>query len=321
MKILHVIVSYNFPAYLNNIVNSLKFFSVPGDIMIIDNGSDCENMLTLLAEYEKNDIAKVTSLGRNNSDSKVGSLYDANNFSIEYALSNDYDLICFYQDDLQLVHYADGLSAIKSILDSDRSISMVVPLMHKKILHKNFESRFIRRDDLGTFESRDYGVADIGVMSVDFIRRSGFRFSDSETEHSQKWFKEGYKVHFLQEAYLIYVPWVAVRRNNKVIGKEFEISDDLYIKPLSSDDMLRLKGSVKSSPIYTDDFCVPDGWTCLYPYWYTDCDPQYFKWLMRSGLKLRMVGKNKGMGLRPTGAQLLRLFVPAELRSLLRRNN
>jgi glycosyltransferase involved in cell wall biosynthesis len=328
MKLLNVVVSHNFAYYLRNTVESLLDFFPPGDILIIDNASTSAYISEVFAEL-KNKSKRITVIKRSTNDpgKKTGSLYEANNFAIQYGLENKYDMFQFIQDDMQFMYYQQGAAEkIYDLLSLNPKVSMIMPLFQKKIMEMTLSERYKRRDDLGTWESNDYGVADIGFMLADFVRTNSFNFGPSETSHSQYWLGKGFRIHALQEPFLAYLPWVAIRRGKHHIGKERKPIKKFYYKPLDNLQIRALSVKSKDTMVCTEDFCLLWGYLCLYPYWFTMYSTEYLKYVFKHKLGFKFLGVDLE-GTRfstvvrgrfsPDWLQLTLLFIPSAVQKFI----
>lgn len=305
-EILVVIVSYNLYGYLANLANSVLKYMPQAHILIMDNGSTYLEMRALLNEYNAHEKIHVHFRSANQGSAKVGALYQAYNEAITYAIAEKYKHILFLQDDMQLVSEVSDvqLKHIFSILAQPK-ISMVCPVFHKKILRhavlKNLESS----PDLNTYKCKNYGLMDVGFMSVLFIQKHKFTFGKDENQHSKHWLDKGYHVHYLARPFLAFLPWPSVRRRGKLAGKPFGILSDLILDPVVVE---------KDGLHYAEDYCRSKQFKYLAPYWYTDCSWQYWKLLIKSKLKLKYLGDGKHSY--PDFAQWGQLLAPRYFRRI-----
>lgn len=306
MRLLNIVVSCELPGYLGNALKSLKQLLPIGDTLVIENGRDLDRTKAVIKDAMPD--AVLLGRGENRADRKVGSLYEAYNEGIEYGLERGYDLLHFIQDDMQWMWYRAGMmERIAEILQSNPSISMVLPLFQKEIVATDFRRRAVPRPDLGTWEI-DYGVADIGIMAAAFIRKTGFRFGSTEGEHSARVLKMGGRAHVLAAPMISFVPWPAVRRGGQLVGPDLPLDGSLFLKPLNESQIDRLLAAAKSFDVVcADEYCLPSQGKVLWPYWFTECTPEYlsrvFRWWRQTGKRPRWVGSGAGRARRPTPKQ------------------
>jgi hypothetical protein len=275
MKWLAVFVSYNFAHYLRNAVASCREFFPDADVLVVDNGSTNSAMHSLLRELESDSSIMVRRRANNDNSRKVGSLYDGYNEAIDYALERNYELILFANDDVQFVRSDPTLAAtVRRIYELAPNTSNVDILFSKRIAPRPLASLDAISGTAASLE-RTSGISDNGFLSADFLRRTGFRFLSSEHEHSRQMLDKGFRMAKLHAPVLAYVPWVATRREGRVIGHEAPPPRKYYLKPFSAEESNRLINAELNEIPTFDDWCRPWGWSCLRPFWATTFSPEY----------------------------------------------
>jgi hypothetical protein len=113
-----------------------------------------------------------------------------------------------------------------------------------------------------------YGLTDTGLYDLAKWRARDIRFGDSETAHALKYRREGLQVFCHPLPTVAPIPWPAVVRDGKVVGREVQPREKFLLRPLTAAEIDQVKESTET--IWLEDICVPWGWTCLTPYWVTD---------------------------------------------------
>ena len=165
---------------------------------------------------------------------------------------------------------------------------MVMPIFQKGYMVDAAQKRMIPYPDSGTWHITPYGIADVGVMSVEVIRKREWRFSGSEGRNSQRWIDWGYKAMMTSAPILAWVPWQDVAGIPRWLARRRK-ADRLFLRPLSPEQVSQLNSRGISEIAFHEEFCVPHGWWCLSPYWYTRSGREYLRslWIWMRGGQLR----------------------------------
>ena len=102
MKILTIIVSYNFMPWLHRCIDSMLYSDYPSDIMVLDNGSSDETVAHIRKEYPQ---VRLIENGRN-----LG-FGAANNIGMQLAIKEGYDAVLLLNEDAWLYHNTLGILA------------------------------------------------------------------------------------------------------------------------------------------------------------------------------------------------------------------
>ena len=102
MKILTIIVSYNFMPWLHRCIDSMLYSDYPSDIMVLDNGSSDETVAHIRKEYPQ---VRLIENGRN-----LG-FGAANNIGMQLAIKEGYDAVLLLNEDAWLYHNSLGVLA------------------------------------------------------------------------------------------------------------------------------------------------------------------------------------------------------------------
>ena len=115
---------------------------------------------------------------------------------------------------------------------------------------------------------RLYGITDTGLYDLAKWRARGMRFGESEQEHGQQYWAEGLRVLVHPVPTIAFVPWPAVVRSGRVVGREVQLRQQFLLRPLTDSEIVEAKES--TGPVWLEQVAIPWGWTCLLPYWTTD---------------------------------------------------
>lgn len=287
MKLLTVVVSYNLPGFLENFVKSYLHFCPVGELLVVDNHSTHPGVAAFLQSVASDRVHWRLSPMRNDDSRKTGSLYDANNLAIDFALSRNYDYVLFLQDDMQFVGWDRDLEACLARVFSDSSVSIASPVMLQDV--ENFLRRYQRRGSC--WVSMDQGFFSTGIMSTAWIRRHAFRFAGNEWTLSAQCAARGWNAAALPRSFVTFLPWPAVRRAGTIIGRDLDSSETLFFEriarapdhtPVGEHAVLALPGSAQ-------DECRPTYAQVLFPYQFSQIDLR--RMLATGVFNLRYVGR------------------------------
>ena len=134
MKVLSVVVCHNLYYLLRNTLESLLENFPFGDVVVVDNGSTNQELIEYLRSRELSEPRlKVVFRSDNDETKRIGSLYEANNWAIEYSIENGYDYVCFVQDDVQYMWTDPNImEKVAAIFDQEQGVSNVSPAFLKK---------------------------------------------------------------------------------------------------------------------------------------------------------------------------------------------
>ena len=268
-RLLHVIVGHKFPIYFANAINSVLRMTTNDDILVVDNASNESSIIKRL-QVLANAHPRVRLVLRTTNDlsrnSKVGGLYDAYNEVMTYALEQGYDYVHIMQHDMQMLWWDESIMRRAREIFAEYpecvNISMQVP------------SVTFRLSDLLDYVKPKlillsrYGLTDTGLYDMAKWRARDMRFSDRETAHALKYLNQGLQVFIHPLPTVAPIPWPAVVRCGRVVGHEINCRHELLLRPLSPAEITFAKETTE--PVWSEDICVPWGWTCLTPYWTSD---------------------------------------------------
>jgi hypothetical protein len=278
-RVLHAIVGHKLPVYFLNAINSVRLMTADDDILVVDNASNMPALareMRSIAEHEP----RVSLLLRDTNDvarnGKVGGLYDAYAEVVEYALDRGYDYLHIIQHDMQMVWWDETVTArareIFAQYPECVNIATLAPARHLALCDafEQVKPKLVR--------VKGYGLTDTGLYDLAKWRARGMRFGESETAHSQQYLREGLRVFWHPLPTVAYIPWPAVVRSGRVIGREVRPRHQFLLRPLTDAEISQVKESTES--VWLEEVGIPWGWTCLMPYWTTDLRTILF-WVYR----------------------------------------
>jgi hypothetical protein len=268
-RVLHAIVGHKLPVYFVNAVNSVLSMAPADDILVVDNASNLPALTQELRSIAAKE-PRVRILLRDDNDTtrnkKVGGLYDAYNEVMEHALREGYDYAHIMQHDMQLLWWDETVPQVASEIFAEYPECVNV---HTQALpHHVSLSEGLKYVKPKLVLMSDYGLTDTGLYDLAKWRERDLRFGHSEAAHGFKYREEGLQAFCHPLPTVAPIPWPAVVRTGKVIGREVQPREKFLLRPLTDDEISQVKESTDS--IWLETICVPWGWTCLNPYWVTD---------------------------------------------------
>jgi hypothetical protein len=298
-SVLHVVVGAGIIPHFRNAIESI--LSNTDDLVFAVYNSispaDSDHFSSFVANSEFGSRVVFRTLG-NAGPSKTGSLYDAYNLAIDFAVEMNFDYLNLVQADCQLMWWSHSLvvrldevlaSAKRSDGPGVLCVGTTFPVLGK-FSGSDFQSSIIFDPSLDAFVYRGGALADVGIFSMSAVRASGFRFVGTESELQEHYQREGYKMALLDVPCVAFIPWPATVRRGKVVGT--------VVEPLPlGTPILRLVESFtphgadlswSTAPYWMEDWIAPNGWDCLFPYWPTSIENP--KWLKRRLEACRQLG-------------------------------
>lgn len=268
-RVLHAIVGHKLPVYFTNAVNSVLSMAADDDVLVVDNASNLPTLIQQLQSTASRE-PRVRLLLRESNDTtrnkKVGGLYDAYNEVMEHALRHGYDYVHIMQHDMQLLWWDESIPRLASEIFAEYpecvNIQTQALPRHVDLSHslEHVKPKLARL--------QHYGLTDTGLYDLAKWRARDMRFGDSEVAHAVKYRRAGLRVLCHPLPTVAPVPWPAVVRAGKVIGREVQPREKFLLRPLTDAEINQVKESTET--IWLESVCVPWGWTCLTPYWVTD---------------------------------------------------
>ncbi len=285
MKLLTVVFSYNRYALLKNTVDSFYAFGPESDLLIMDDGSPDTRIHDFLSSCKKNARTSVW-IKSAHVPAFHGSLYENMNRAVSMALSGGYTYIFFVQDDMQFMWKDDDFhQRIARFFLCYPDAAMLSPFFQKKISAHKHPDRFEKGVGGKEWHLKPYGICDVGVMPLSLFQKTQWKFQASAAENGRVWRSWGYKVYVPTAPTLAWVPWPQVRQYSSIFGREREPKHRYFLKPLSPEQIVRLRAIDCARLPYHEDFCFPWGWSCISPYWFTNLHREYFSLLLQGMLK------------------------------------
>ncbi|MDX1589074.1 MAG: glycosyltransferase [Oleiphilaceae bacterium] len=216
------IFSFNRGQFLRNCVASCRECLPEADIVIFDDNSDDPETLDYLdAVKDRCQVIKPSEIGT----IKHGGLYHNMNGALDRF--SDRPLVCFLQDDTQLVRPVSSteLEEIQGLFDRNQSLGFVHPCFIRGIdLRKRPVTPltgpapdFFYREDTG--QSAGIHYSDLVLFQPARLKEAGWRFHQSEPANDKQ-----AREHFAQMAYMwrpfaMWLPEVpAYRGKKKTLG-------------------------------------------------------------------------------------------------------
>lgn len=283
--VLHVVVGHGLPRLFLNTVSSVQAL-VPGEpLLVIDNASPQRALHEeLRRQAEAHPATRLVRRERNERvNGKVGGLYGAYEMAWATAAAEGFDYVHLMQADMQLLWWDEVLlHKAEEIYARQPNCVNIVTMALSKDRQLAGE---LRTDPVSgyTVLSR-YGVTDTGLYSMARWASSGMAFGASESEHARAALGKGLAAVVLPCPTEVQVPWPAVVRKGRQVGREVRTSKPFLCRPLNPEEKERVKAAV--TPVTMEEVCVPWGWTCLSPMWNSDVNNVYYLALRRKDISL-----------------------------------
>lgn len=214
--------SYNRGPHLRNCIESIEACAPEHRIVIYDDASnDAETQQTLLDIGKNHEIRTRDDKA---SGDQHGALYTNMQRAIESVAGED-TLICFLQDDTQLVRPIDehDIAFMEGYFRDFPDAGFLAPVFQKKITRKRTLDRFIYRENRGVYvcehKSRKQvaGVyySDFSITRSDRLRKANWQFVpgefDNETQAKSNFIEMGY----MYDPLAMWLPNPPAYRNKK----------------------------------------------------------------------------------------------------------
>jgi hypothetical protein len=288
-SVLHVVVGAGIIPHFRNAIESILIntsdlvFAVYNSI----SSADSDRFSDFVANSGFGGRVVFRTLG-NDGPSKTGSLYDAYNLAIDFAKDLNFDYLNLVQADCQLMWWSDALvTRLDQIFSAAEAsdgrrvlcVATAFPVFGK-FAGSNFLNDSVYDPGLDLYVYTAAGMGDVGIFSMSAIRASGFRFVGTEPELQESTKRDGYQIPSLDVPCVAFLPWPATVRNQKVVGTVVE-PEELGAPLLSLVEGFPPNGlerSRETEPFWMEDWIVPNGWDCFFPYWPTSIEnPKWFK--------------------------------------------
>ncbi len=285
MRLLSAIFSYQRYHLFRNTVDSFFAFGPDSDLLIVDDGSDDPRILAYLAEIAKR--PRVTVIRRDREGgAQHGGLYPNMNLAVDHAVEGGYSHIFFLQDDVQFLWKDDDFcKRVEHVFRTQPDAAMVNCFFFKGIVARQMRERLIPFTEADAWHLTPYAIVDIGIMPLALLQEKKWRFGNTESGNSKHWVDWGYKLYALRMPTLAFVPWPQVRSAGRSFGYERKPRRAYFLKPLDAAQIEKLKNMPLSAIPYQEHFCLPWGWRCLSPYWFTKFSRKYYLRYLRQCMK------------------------------------
>ena len=269
-RVLNCVIAYNRFHYLKNSINSLNQYFKIGDLLVVDDGSEEPELQKYLEELETGNTFVIRQKHEEHTQWLYGGLYSAMNKGIEFALEREYDFINFVQDDTQFVWYDPHF--MEKVLGTFEQYPDAIQVSYhffKKIMITWVTRRIEYYAEANCYHFKPYTISDLGIVPLSLIKKHGFRINGSENERNGVLHPQGFKRYSLHSPILAWIPWPTTFRKRASFGQVLPPPRKYYLKPLSSDQINKLTLRPLNVMPCHEDYCLPWGWRCLYPYWFT----------------------------------------------------
>lgn len=250
--------SYNRGEFLQNLLDSVHEFYPDAHLALFDDGSDDPIVKNILNQLPIGTYVHITN--RQEPECKHGGLYNMMNDAIEYAKGKSYKYAYFVQDDMQYLWRDEQLPQRLATIFSDESCLMCNNAFLQRIFRNDAHYRLPQSSKTKKFQFVNQGVADVGIIDLEKARKVDFYFPyHGEMKNAAYWYKKGYRMLWLPQPSVAWVPWPKVYRFRKY--KDGKVHK-LY--PIKENQLERVKNN--EGYIYLEDYSTTDR-LLLKPYW------------------------------------------------------
>lgn len=274
-EILHVIVGHGLPVLFLNTVDSFRSVCADGELLIIDNASPQVELQHELAQRADR-TPRTTYVRRHHNElenEKVGALYSAYRTAFTTAGARGFRFVHLLQGDMQILWWdADARSKLAELYRSHPNCVNV----HTRAFSsdRTLMGDITWDDALGATVIPRYGVTDTGLFHLERWHAAGMRFTASEEETAAAALTAGLVTIVSPWPTEIPVPWPAVVRRGRQVGREVRTDKPYLCRPLEADGVAEIKRA--RTPVPWETLCTPWGWSCLAPMSETDLSKWYY---------------------------------------------
>lgn len=285
-EILHVVVGHGLPVLFLNTVRSFRAVCPTSALLVIDNCSPQPALRRDLRELADRDPHTSLVLRDSNEleNEKVGALYAAYRLAFDRAAAEGYRYVHLLQGDMQLLWWDDDARAkVAELLRRHPDCVNV----HTRALSSD---RTLMGDLVVDPQSGDatipaYATTDTGMIDLGRWQRHGMGFLGSEEATAALAAGKGLRSFVSPWPTEIAVPWPAVVRSGRQVGREVHTAKPFLCRPLGEAEVAAVKRSDR--PVAWEEICVPWGWSCLAPMSETDLSKWYYLNFRRRALQRR----------------------------------
>lgn len=266
-EILHIVVGAGHARYFSNAIESI-LSNRAGDVFAVYNIMSAQDSREIAAERKRLNKQVVKLIVQPNAPGRrTGSLYDANNLGLEYAIGK-YRFASFVQADMQLMWWDDViLDATENFL-SNTSCPEVSFYTQLPVLGKHPEPYRRWTSNSGEIWPSVRGQVDVCLMPISESFNSGFSFSGDEKELSERRSIAGARVFLHPFPFLAPIPFPETVRDRKVRPP---IPTDGTVPLLKLNPEFHLDFSQKQlHPVCMETSILPARGSIGFPYWPSD---------------------------------------------------
>ncbi|WP_439510289.1 hypothetical protein [Marinimicrobium koreense] len=213
--------SYNRGPHLKNCVESIECCAPGQPVIVFDDASDDPETIAVLASIgERHEV--VVREDKDSTD-QHGALYTNMQNAIDRVC--DDDVICFLQDDTQMVRRLDDddVVFIKEYFDRYPDSGFLAPVFQRKIARPATLQRFVYDPERGVYIQsvkngrRVAGVyySDISITTTRRLKDKGWRFLMGEFENEQQAARLFEEMGYLYAPFVMWLPNPPAYRNKK----------------------------------------------------------------------------------------------------------
>lgn len=282
--ILHVIVGHGLPTMFVNTVESFRAVCPESELLVVDNASPQPALRATLKRRAAADPHMEYVLREDNAldSEKVGALYAAYRMAFDTAEQRGFRFVHLLQGDMQVLWWdADARGKLAELY---RRHPNCVNVHTRAFSSDRALMGDIAWDEaIGATVIPHYGVTDTGVFHLGRWRSAGMRFLSSEEETAAAALDKGLVTVVSPWPTEVPVPWPAVVRHGRQVGREVRTAKPFLCRPLDAASVAAVKQA--SVPVPWETLCTPWGWWCLAPMSETDLSHWYYLNYRRHALR------------------------------------
>jgi len=283
-QVLHVVVGAGNVRYFCNAIESI-LSNQAGDVFAIYNATCPEDARKIAAATEKLRMGVVKLVIQPNVlNGRTGSLYDANNLGLQYAVGK-YRFVSFVQADMQLMWWDDAiLDATEDFLAKtshcDVSFYTQLPILGK---HPDLYRRWSTQP--GDIWPSVRGHVDVCLVPIFESFNKGFSFSGNEKRLSETRARANAQVFLHPIPFIAPIPFPETMRDYKArsVSSIAQTGPILKLNPKFNLDFRQ-----NLHPISMETSILPSHGSIGFPYWPSDI--QGTQWIRRRLGYLRLYG-------------------------------
>ena len=282
--ILHVVVGHGLPVLFFNAVRSFRAVCPESELLVVDNGSPQRSLRDALVCLAAEDVHTTTILRDDNDleNAKVGALYAAYRLAFATAEERGFPFVHLLQGDLQVLWWdADARAKLAELYRRHPNCVNVHTLALSS--DRSLMGDVVRDPASGDTVIARYGMTDTGVFDLARWRAAGMRFTSSEESTAALALDKGLVALVSPWPTEMPVPWPAVVRRGRQVGREVRTSKPFLCRPIGAGDVAAIKRATE--PVPWEELCTPWGWWCLAPMSATDLSQWYYLNYRRHALR------------------------------------